>query len=156
MSQYWGSVPLVKNTLSPDEANNVTKASKSEIVQFTIDELTAAAKDLPRFKDLKVDEKGRACKQAALAFLGRMDLAEKRFEDASTVYKEIIDYGDNIIDPDYVSIFNDVNEGSSEKIFSYQFLKDVYPNELPLRTYPASLGGYNFVNIYSSLADEYD
>src|SRR5690606_11524054 len=101
MSQFWGSVPLVTSTLTPDEANNVDKTGKSEIVQFVISELQAAAESLPRYGDLSADETGRASKQAALAFLGRMYLAEGMFAEASGVYKQIIDFGDNQIDPDY-------------------------------------------------------
>lgn len=156
MSQYWGSVPLVTKTLSDQEANIVTKASKQEIVQFVIDELAAAAEALPRYRDLTPNDVGRANKQTALAFLGRMYLAEKRFDEAASVFKEIIDYGDNAIDPDFTSLFNGTNESSSEILFAYQYIGNVYRNGLPQRTYPRSLGGYNFVNPYSSLADEYD
>jgi hypothetical protein len=58
MSQHWGSVPLVTKTLTPDEANQVEKAPKSAIVQFVIDELTAAAADLPGC------QRERTCQQA--------------------------------------------------------------------------------------------
>jgi hypothetical protein len=156
LSQFWGSVPLVVKSLTPEEANIVTKTSKSDIVKFTIDELKASATSLPRYKDLTNGEKGQACKQAALAFLGRLYLSEKMFTEASATYKEIIDYNDNIIDPNYTTIFNTVNEKSKENIFSFQHIEGVFGNGLPLRTYPASCGGYNFVNIYSSLADDYD
>lgn len=77
MSQFWGSVPIVTKTLTPDEANNVKKAPKTEIVQFVITELKESTTDLPRFKDIPVSETGRASKQVALAFLGRLYLAEK-------------------------------------------------------------------------------
>lgn len=99
ISQFWGSAPLVTTTLTPDEANNVDKASKSELVAFVENELKAAAEVLPTFGELKADEAGRASKQAAWAFLGRLYLAEKKFTEASQVYKQIIDEGDNIIDP---------------------------------------------------------
>jgi starch-binding outer membrane protein, SusD/RagB family len=71
LSQFWGAVPLVTKTLTPAEANVVTKASKSEVVNFVIKELTEAATDLPRYKDIPAKEFGRASKQAALAFLGK-------------------------------------------------------------------------------------
>ncbi|MCH5599641.1 RagB/SusD family nutrient uptake outer membrane protein [Niabella ginsengisoli] len=77
MSQYWGSVPLVTKVLTLDEANTVSKAAKDDIVKFVREELTEVSAILPRWKDLPADEAGRASKQVALAFLGRLELAEK-------------------------------------------------------------------------------
>lgn len=122
MSQFWGSVPLITQTLTPEEANIVDKASKAQVVDFIIKELKEAADDLPRLADIPSSEIGRASKQAALGFLGRIYLSEKRFSEASNAYREIIDLDDNIIDPDYQSLFNTQNEDSPENIFSVQFL----------------------------------
>lgn len=156
LSQFWGAVPLVTQTLTPDEANEVTKSAKSDIINFIIDEFSKAAADLPRYKDIPGSEFGRASKQAALAFLGRVYLAEKRFADASTVYKEIIDYGDNIIATDYESIFNDVDEKSAENIFSMQYAAGLAGNFLTQHTLPANAGGWHIVNPLESLASQYD
>lgn len=155
MSQFWGSVPLVTQTLSPDEANNVEKAAKSTVVQFVIDELTAAVEHLPAFGDLQGSEIGRASKQAALAFLGRIYLSEERFSEASGVYKQIIDLGDNHIDPEYQTLFLPANENSSENIFSVQFAPGQAPNAMPQHAFPAVAGGWHFFNPLGSLADAY-
>lgn len=155
MSQYWGAVPLVTKTLTPDEANNVEKAPKASIVQFVIDELTAAAADLPGQKSLAANESGRANKQAALAFLGRMYLSEKRFTEASAVYKQIIDLNENIIDSDYQGLFNTSNENSKEIIFSLQHVPGQAPNAMPQHAYPAINGGWHIINPLGSLADDY-
>lgn len=155
LSQFWGAVPLVTETLTPDEANTVNKASKAEVVQFVIDELTAAANDLPNYGTLSSAEFGRASKQAALAFLGRILLSEKRFEEAAGVYKEIIDIGDNIIDPDYVGLFTPANESSKENIFSVRYMAGQAGNGLPQHAYPAMSGGWHIINPTGSLAEEY-
>jgi len=156
LSQFWGSVPLVIKTLTPTEANVVTKASKAEVVSFVIKELTDAAADLPRYKDIPSKEFGRASKQAALAFLGRIYLAEKRYSDASAAYKQIIDFGDNAIAADYASIFNTVNETSSENIFSTQYAPVLAQNALAQHSYPAIKGGWHLTNPMESLASQYD
>jgi tetratricopeptide (TPR) repeat protein len=156
MSQFWGSVPLVTNTLTPEEANIVTKTPKSEIVEFVISELSEATEDLPRYKDIPASEFGRASKQASLAFLGRMYLAEKRFAEAAAVYKQIIDFNDNIIDPDYESIFNTKNQTSAENIFSIQYLEGLAPNFLAQHAYPANRSGWHIVNPLESLTSQYD
>ena len=155
ISQFWGSAPLVTTTLTPDEANNVDKVSKAELVSFVISELEAAAADLPSFGELSGSEAGRASKQAALAFLGRMYLGEKNFIEASKVYKEIIDMGENIIDPDYASLFTPANEASSENIFSTQYFGGQAGNSLPQHAYPAVASGWHIVNPLGSLADAY-
>jgi hypothetical protein len=156
LSQFWGSVPLVKNTLTPEEANQVEKVSKSEIVNFVITELTDAVSNLLRYKDIPVSEAGRASKQAALAFLGRMYLAEGRYKEAAATYKEIIDYGDNIIDPDFQSIFLPENENSTENIFSVQYLAGDAPNGIQLYSLPAILQGFHLINPLANLAEEFE
>lgn len=155
LSQFWGDVPLVTNTLTPDEANNVEKSSKSVIVDFTIQELEEAVIGLPRFSDIPASEIGRASKQAALAFLGRLYLAEKRFAEASEVYQQIINYGDNIIDSEYRPLFTTENENSSENIFSAQFVSGLAPNAMPQHAYPAASSGWHIINPLGSLAEEY-
>lgn len=155
MSQFWGDVPLVTNTLTPDEANNVEKSNKSVIVDFTIQELKEAVNGLPRFSEIPSSEIGRASKQAALAFLGRLYLAEKRFAEASAVYQQIINYGDNIIDSEYGPLFTTENENSRENIFSVQFVSGLAPNAMPQHAYPAASSGWHIINPLGSLAEEY-
>jgi tetratricopeptide (TPR) repeat protein len=155
LSQYFGAVPLVKKTLAPDEANNVDKAAKSEVVKFVIDELTQAAANLPSFGSLKADETGRASKQAALAFLGRIYLAEKKFTEAAAAYKQIIDLGSNKIDADYQTLFTPANENSSENIFSMQYVPGETSNALTQHALPAVASGWHIVNPTGSIADDY-
>jgi starch-binding outer membrane protein, SusD/RagB family len=156
LSQFWGKVPLVTKTLSPDEANVVTKSSKADIVNFVITEFSEAVADLPRYRDIPDSEFGRASKQSALAFLGRIYLAEKKFTEASEVYKQFIEFGDNIIDPDYASIFNTTNETSAENIFSVQYYPGIAGNALTIHALPANKGGWHIVNPLESLASQYD
>lgn len=155
LSQHFGSVPLVARTLTPDEANTVTKTPHSEIINFVITEFTEAVTDLPRFKDIPSKEIGRASKQTALAFLGRTQLAEKRFSDAVTTYKAIVDFGDNIIDPDYQGLFIEANENSAENIFSIQHVPDLFGNNVMQHFSPRVFGGYTFLNPLADLMEAY-
>ncbi len=155
LSQYFGSVPLVQKTLTPEEANTVEKAPKTEVVQFVISELTAAVQALPNFSKLSASETGRASKQAALGFLGRIYLSEQKFTEASAAFKQIIDLKENKIDPDYQSIFLPSNENSSENIFSVQYLGGQAGNSLTQHALPAVVSGWHIVNPLGSLADAY-
>ena len=154
-SQYFGSVPLVTTTLTEEEANSVTKASHQELVDFVINELTAAAEDLPQFAEIPASERGRASKQAALAFLGRIQLAEGYYSDAAATYKKIIDYGENIIDPEYRTLFIEANENSDENIFSIQFIPDLLANGFMQYNGPRVIGGYSFINPLADLMESY-
>lgn len=156
LSQFFGDVPLVTKLLTKEEANNVEKNTKAEIVNFIVTEFTESAQGLPRFKDLKASEIGRASKQAALAFLGRTLLAEKRFSEAAKVYEEIINYGDNSLDPDYKSLFLPSNENSKENIFSMQYLQDLAGNALPQHAFPRNDGGWCIINVAAGLFEAYD
>lgn len=155
MSQFFKSVPLVTRTLSPVEANTVEKAPHADIVNFAIKELTEAAADLPRFKDIPASEAGRASKQAALAFLGRLQLGEGMYADAALTYKQIIDFGDNIIDPNYSSIFLESNENSAENIFSIQYVPNLLSNGMMQHHAPSIMGGYTLVNPLANLMEAY-
>jgi starch-binding outer membrane protein, SusD/RagB family len=155
MSQYWGAVPLVTKTLTLEEANNVKKASKEEIVNFTINELQEIANELPSYGALAAAERGRASQQAALAFLGRLQLAEQLYGEAATTYKAIIDAGENTIDPDYVGLFNGKNETSTELIFATQFLANLAGNGIMQHTFPRSSGGWHLYCPLGSLVEAY-
>lgn len=155
LSQFYGDIPLVVRPLSLSEANSVSKTSKSDIIDFIIKEFKEASYDLPRYKDLAEGEIGRASKQAALGFLGRVYLSEKMFSEAAEVYYDIIELGDNIIVDDYESLFVTSNQNCAENIFSAQYLESLVPNDLFLRCSPAKFGGYCFLNPSSSLFEAY-
>lgn len=156
LSQFFGSVPIVTRSLTMVEANTVELNTKAEVVDFTIKELSESVEHLPRFKDLKVDsEAGRASKQVALAFLGRLCLAEKKYGEAAAAYKQIIDFGDNIIDPNYASVFLPQNENSKENIFSTQYLEGTAGNGLPQHAFPVMSRGWCLINVAGSLAEAY-
>jgi hypothetical protein len=156
LSQHFGNVPLVTKVLTTEEANTVAKTSKEEIEGFVVREFNEAIAGLPRYKDIPAAEIGRVSQQAVLAFLGRLQLAQKKYREAAVTYKQIIDFGDNIIDPDYVGLFTPANENSAENIFSTQFIELKAPNYLPQHAYPAIAGGYHFINPYEVLAINYD
>lgn len=156
LSQYFGSVPLVTKTLTTSEANTVTKASRTDIMLFAEKEFAEVAAILPRYSLITPAERGRASAQVALAFLGRLDMAEQKWTEAGVVYKQIMDYNDNIIDPDYTSLFNGTNENSKEIIFATQYLQDLAPNAMLQHTYPAALGGFHISNPLGSLAESYE
>lgn len=153
---YFGSVPLTTKTLTLQEANTVEKASVKEVEDFIETELTGAAVDLPKDGDMSAGERGRATRQAALAFLGRLYLTEENWKMAASTYQQIIDMNDNIIDPDYASLFNGTNESSKEIIFATQYIVDLAPNAMLQHFYPRMSMGWSIFCPLGSLAESYD
>ena len=155
LSQYWGDAPLVTKTLTPDEANHVIKNKKQELVAFVERELQEAANDLPSYGKLPAAERGRATKQAAYAFLGRLQLAEKSYAAAIKTYENIINANENSIDPNYTSLFDGSNESSKEIIFATQYLVDLAGNGMFQHNFPAMAGGWHLHCPLGSLVESY-
>lgn len=155
LSQYWGSVPLVTKTLTLNEANNVDKATREQVVDFVAKELQEVAVQLPNYGKLSNQERGRVSKQAVLAFLGRLQLSERKFSEAVKTYESIILANENSIDPNYTSLFDGSNEGSSEILFATQYLTDLTGNGMLQHNYPASAGGWHLFCPLGSLVESY-
>lgn len=156
LSQFWGDVPLVKNTLTDVEANTVERTPKADVIQFAIDEFTEIVEFLPSHGELEDSERGRATKQAALAFLGRLQMGDERWAAAAATYEKIVALNENIIDPDFAGLFNGKNESSDEIIFATQFLADLAPNAVMQHAYPALHGGWHLFNPLGSLVESYE
>ena len=155
LSQHFGDVPLVETVLTAKEANNVKKTSKADLANWISKELQEVADVLPRHKAILASERGRASVQAALAFLGRLQLAEKKYTEAAATYKKIIDYNENIIDPNYQTIFLSSNENSDENIFVSTFKEELAANSMAQQAFPGKNGGWCFFCPLSGLFESY-
>ena len=153
MSQYWGGVPLATKLLTMDESITINSSTKEEIENFVLSELTAIENDLPATRPS--GENGRIIRSAALAIKGRLLMAQKKWADAATAYKAIIDLGVHKIDPLYEELFNGKNEGSNEIIFARKYLAGEIANSTQLYYRPSVDGGWHHMNPFQSLVDAY-
>ncbi len=156
LSFRFGNVPMPTNVLSVEEANSIMQTPKDQVVEFTLNELTAAAADLPATRP--ESERGRILKGAALAYKGRLLLIEKRWAEAAAAYKEIIDSDAHIIDPRFQDIFTVRGNNSKEIIFQYVCLQGqgTYANYFYQRNFcPHFFGGFEEGAIYQELIDEF-
>lgn len=156
LSQYFGDVPVTTSTLELAAANTIKKEPRVDVEKYVETELRAAIDFLPWQSEMLPSERGRATKQAAMAFLGRVYLAEGKFADAADVYDQIINQGDNIIDPNYPSLFDGSNESSREIIFATQYLQNTASSGILQHIFPAMLGGWHFFCPLGSLTEDYD
>lgn len=157
LASYFKDVPLVTTVLTGEEANNVKKETQANILAWADKEFQEAAEDLPRFSELSSSENGRATKQAALAFLGRDLLLEKKWSEAAAVYKQIIDLGDNAIHSSYRELFwPGTGAGNKENIFYIQYLENYLGCGMPQHCLSAKDGGWSLSNPTASLFEEYE
>lgn len=150
----WGDVPLVKKVLSIDEANSIARTPKAEVVSFVISELQSAISDLPTTRP--ADQKGRITKGGALAILGRVQMAEKKWADAVSTYKKIIDLGIYTIDPQFKKLFEIGGENSSEIVLTSVRMPNVYGNSILLSCLGFTWGGYHHYSPYNELVQEFE
>lgn len=157
LASYFKDVPLVTTTLTGEEANNVKKESQANILAWCATEFKEAAADLPRFKDITSSEAGRACKQAALGFLGRTYMLMEDWTDAAAAYKEIIDYGDNEIHSSYSELFwPSTGTANKENIFYISYLENYFGSGFPQQILSAKDGGWSLSDPTASLFEAYE
>ena len=154
MSLLYGGVPIITNVLSIEEANSQTRNSLSEVVDFALQELTAAAEVLPATRP--ANERGRIVKAAPLAIKGRLLMIHERWAEAAATYEEIIDLDAHQIDPRYKAIFEEEGETSSEIILSTNCIAGLYGNTHNQRNHhPEFYGGYSEVNPFQGMVDAF-
>jgi len=157
---YWllyyvyGGVPLVTETLTFDEANNVSRASKEEVVNFVLNELNKAIPDLPVTRPSA--EKGRIEKGAALAMKGRVLMDKEQWSEAAETYKTIIGLDRYEIDPRFKKLFEDEGDNSDEIIWAFQHIEDIQGEGATQQMLLSGwYGGWNEMNIFQNFVDKF-
>ncbi|MCK4816353.1 RagB/SusD family nutrient uptake outer membrane protein, partial [bacterium] len=151
---YWGDVPLVETLLTIDEANNVTRTPRDQVMSFVLSELQDATAVLPSTRP--GEEKGRITKGGALALLGRVQMAEKLWTNAANTYKQIMDLEIYEIDSRFKELFEDDGENSTEIILSMKRMPELYGNSIQLSTYGFTWGGYHHYSPYNELVEQFE
>jgi hypothetical protein len=83
-------------------------------------------------------------------------MIEKRWPEAATAFKTIIDLGVHIIDPRYKQLFEQAGETSKEIILSTNYVAGFFGNNHSQKNYhPAFYGGYQEYNAFQDLIDAF-
>jgi hypothetical protein len=154
LALYFGDVPLVERVLSVEEANSVTRTSKEQVWAFVETELKESYPNLPITRPN--DENGRITAGAALAILGRLQMAQQDWPEAVATYETVIDNNANDIDPNFRELFWIAGEFSNEIILSSQYQEDVYGHVLPQYLYPETWGGWHQFSPYNELVQTFE
>lgn len=128
LTELFGDVPLIKETLSLDNSL-VTRAPKTQVVDFILDDLTEACKWLPVENN---PTSGHASFVSAMALKARVALYNERWEVAAEAAKEVMKLeGQQVkLEDEYGKLFTDAGESSKEILFSVQYLVDVKEHAL--------------------------
>ncbi len=137
----WGPVPL------PTEvATVVPQATVAEGWERIIADFKSAADLLPATYSTTggpdANDKGRATKGAALAYLGKAYLFNKRFAEAATQFKAVIDLGIYDLMPNYKDNFTETAENNKESIFELNFSLKAGGTELQWQGIPNATWGF--------------
>lgn len=154
LALYYGGVPLITNVLTIEQANNVERATKEEVWSFAEKELFESYPILPVTRP--ADQEGRITSGASLAILGRLLMAEEKWDAAANTYKTIIDADVYTIDPEFLPLFQLGNGGGKEVILSSQYKEDVYGHVLPQYLYPETWGGWHQFSPYNELVKTFE
>jgi starch-binding outer membrane protein, SusD/RagB family len=154
LALYFGDVPLIQHLLTVDQANSVTRAPKNDVWTFCETELKAAATVLPA--SVPDAQQGHMTAVSALAILGRLQMAEKKWTEAAASYKAIMDFNYYSIDPRYRELFLNAGELSKEVIMSMQYIKDTYNHALLQYLTPETWGGWHQYSPFNELAKEFE
>ncbi len=154
LALYYGDVPLATKSLSLDEANSISRTAKADVWSFCETELKESSAILPKTRPS--DEIGRMTSGTALALLGRLQMAEKKWGDAAITYKKIIDQGIYEIDPLFNEIFTESGENSKEIIMRSCYLQDDYGHVMLQYLYPETWSGWHQFSPYNELVEDYE
>lgn len=122
LTKNWGEVSL-KVTESTDFGNVIQpRAPVSEVYNFLVSELTAAAAGLPQTYDgSEGNEIGRATWGAAMAMLGKVQLQQGNGGEAATALQAVINSNIYSLLPVYSQLWEPSLQNSVESIFEIQF-----------------------------------
>jgi starch-binding outer membrane protein, SusD/RagB family len=134
---YFGGVPLVITELDASSKLDVPRSSAEEVWKQVEADFKDAADVLP-VKWPSANDLGRATKTAALGFLVKANMWQKKWNDAVTNSEAIINANTHQLLPNFRDIFLEINENNAEILFSTQFRAgtDGEGNNLSTRSAP--------------------
>ncbi len=154
LALYFGGVPLVTKVLSLEDANSVSRNTKEEVWSFCEKELKESAVVLPNTRS--GGELGRMTSGAALALLGRLQMAEKKWAEAEASYKSIMDQGVYEIDSRFNELFTEQGEDSKEFVMRSDYVQDDYGHVMLQYLYPETWGGWHQFSPYNELVKDFE
>ncbi len=131
---FFGNVPLPLQVASELGSYKVSQSTPEQGWNQVMADFKKAAELLPvRYAAVSGPDKndiGRATKGAALAFLGKAYLFNKKYAEAGAQFKAVMDLGIYNLVPNYRDNFTETAENNSESVFEVQFSREAGGKEL--------------------------
>ncbi len=146
----WGPVPLVTNQLDPSEYQQPNGDVASIWATIEADYRDAIEANILPEKSSPTDKTpgARVTKQAVQAFWGKALLFQKKYGEAATILKSVVNTNLYGLINDYENVLRTVEDFSSENIFEFNFVNDA--------NNPWSQGMAGFANFFGWRADKLD
>ena len=117
--RVFGAVPLVVNEVrDPAESRNHTRKPLAEVYSRIESDLGEAIRLLPVAYE---GNPGRATQWAAKVLLGKVQLTQKKYAEATTSLGDVVNNGPYALEASYRDIFDPANKNGQESIFEVQY-----------------------------------
>jgi tetratricopeptide (TPR) repeat protein len=113
----FGGVPLELETVTDDGLH--PRNTQDEVFEAIVNDMKTAAELLPWKADQPLKDRGRATREAALAYQGDALMWLKKYSEAISVFNQI--EGKCQLEENYVDIHEIANRNGKESIFEIQF-----------------------------------
>ncbi|RAV30557.1 RagB/SusD family nutrient uptake outer membrane protein [Sinomicrobium soli] len=122
---WFGDVPLLDKDPELTEAQTISRTPRTEVLNFILEELDAAAGVLPSNTEYAEKDRGRITRGAVMAFRARVLLYEGRWEEVVETCEALMqgnEYGSYSLYPSYDGLFLPENEYNAEDMLSLQYV----------------------------------
>lgn len=149
----FGGVPLLTEPLTINEAN-LSRSTDTEIWSQIETDFMDAIEDLPKKSELNATTIGRATQGAAMAYLAKTYLYQKKYTEAQNYATMVINSGEYNLSDSFDNVWSINNPNGNGSIFEIQqSYSDIFDSgsALPVVTRSRSDGGWGFCTPSSHL-----
>lgn len=155
LTELWGDVPFITHSLTLEEASNMVKTPKSEIVDFIIQEFEESADALP--VHIETSDRGRIGRGVAYALKARTALYNKMYREAADACRAVMDLNEYAIDDEFSNLFLSATQEQSKEMMFFICYQDGYRTNSAVRGCTSRMaGGYSSKIPVQAIVDSYD
>ena len=127
--RLFGGVPLRTEPFNPGDPTAIARATKEEVYEQIIKDCQEGINRLPAKADYADDDKGRACREAAMAMMADIYLTlapdnKEYYHEAELLCKEITAMGYDLEKCKYEDNFDATINNGAESLFEVQYSGD--------------------------------
>ncbi len=143
--RLFGPVPLIEQSISGDEAKEISRSGTESVYSFIENDLELAIPGLP--SSYPDGGAGRITSWAAKALLAKVYLTRAGYSAASALLKDIISNSPHALETNYSAVFDKTNEMNGEILFAVRFMSGSVGLGAPFaNVFAPKTSGNNVVN----------